>query len=110
MSVEAASVIRAQGTVIVAEPAAQPNVLLTIWPLLLIAMIGNLPNPAINIFVGPLSSSYGVAPSTIGSMRGIGGGPALLVGFLIAPLLDRIPRAITVIIGLGFVVLAAALP
>ena len=113
MSVEAASVNgagRAQEATVAEEAVAQPNVLLTIWPLLLIAMIGNLPNPAINIFVGPLSSAYGVAPSTIGSMRGIGGGAALLVGFLIAPLLDRFPRALTVVIGLGFVALAGALP
>jgi predicted MFS family arabinose efflux permease len=82
----------------------------TIWPLLLVAMVSNLPNPAVNIFVGPLSGTYAVAPSTIGSMRGLGGGAALLIGFLAAPLLDRFPRAATALLGLAFVVLTAVLP
>jgi predicted MFS family arabinose efflux permease len=91
------------------EPAA-PNMLTTIWPLVLIALVGNLPNPSINIFVGSLAHEYGVAPSTIGGMRSLGGGAALLVGFFTAPLLDRFPRAATVLLGLVFVVFAATLP
>jgi predicted MFS family arabinose efflux permease len=101
---------REVGSAVHEAEAAAPNIVMTIWPLLLIAMVGNLPNPAINIFVGPLSSGYGVAPSTIGSMRGLGGGAALLIGFLGAPLLDRFPRAATVLLGLSFVVLTAVLP
>jgi predicted MFS family arabinose efflux permease len=84
--------------------------LTTIWPLVLIALVGNLPNPSINIFVGSLAHEYGVAPSTIGGMRSLGGGAALLVGFFTAPLLDRFPRAATVLLGLVFVVFAATLP
>jgi predicted MFS family arabinose efflux permease len=111
MSVEAAaSVSREQGLPDAALEAAPSTIVATIWPLLLVAMVGNLPNPAFNIFVGPLSSGYEVAPSTIGSMRGLGGCAALLIGFLGAPLLDRFPRAATVLLGLAFVVLTATLP
>ena len=110
MSVEAASVGRDQSLAGAEHEAAEPNIVATIWPLLLIALISNLPNPAVNIFVGPLSSAYDVAPSTIGSMRGIGGGAALLIGFLAAPLLDRFPRAATVLLGLAFVAVMALLP
>jgi MFS transporter, DHA1 family, inner membrane transport protein len=90
--------------------SSAPGMLTSIWPLVLIAMIGNLPNPSINIFVGSLAHEYGVAPSTIGGMRSLGGGAALLVGFFTAPLLDRFPRAATVLLGLVFVVFAASLP
>jgi len=106
----AASEGRDDGAASIPAEVAEPNVLATIWPLLVIALVGNLPNPAINIFVGPLSGAYGVPPSTIGSMRGIGGGAALLIGFLAAPLLDRFPRAATVLLGLAFVALTALLP
>ena len=111
MSVNAAaSVNREQGLANAEQETAQPNIIATIWPLMLVALIGNLPNPALNIFVGPLSNAYDVAPSTIGSMRGIGGGAALLIGFLAAPLLDRFPRAATVLLGLSFVAIMALLP
>ena len=80
------------------------------WPLLLVALVCNLPNAAAHIFVGPISTDYGIAAGTIGGMRGIAGGAALLVGFLAAPLLDRIPRRWTVCIGLGLVILASILP
>src|SRR5262245_57057392 len=110
MSVETASASREQGFADAEREAAQPNMIATIWPLLLVALVGNLPNPAINIFVGPLSGAYGLSPSTIGSMRGIGGGTALLIGFLAAPLLDRFPRAAAVLLGLSFVAITAFLP
>jgi DHA1 family inner membrane transport protein len=80
------------------------------WPLLLVALACNLPTPAANIFVGPISDDYGVAAGVVGGLRGFGGGAALLVGFLAAPLLDRVPRRWTVCLGLGLVVLAALLP
>jgi DHA1 family inner membrane transport protein len=86
------------------------SVVIAIWPLLMVALICTLPNPAANIFVGPISAEYGIAAGMIGGMRGFGGGAALLVGFLAAPLLDRMPRRWTVCLGLGMVVLASILP
>jgi predicted MFS family arabinose efflux permease len=105
-----ASTSRERGAVAAEGASSGPGILATIWPLVLIAMVGNLPNPSINIFVGSLAHEYGVPPSTIGGMRSIGGGAALLVGFFTAPLLDRFPRAATVLLGLVFVVFAATLP
>jgi MFS transporter, DHA1 family, inner membrane transport protein len=81
-----------------------------IWPFLLVVLACNLPNSAANVFVGPISSDYGIAAGVIGGMRGFGGGAALLVGFLVAPILDRVPRRWTVCLGLGLVILASLLP
>jgi predicted MFS family arabinose efflux permease len=43
-------------------------------------------------------------------MRGLGGGAALIIGFLAAPLFDRFPRGATILLGLSFVVVTAILP
>ena len=72
-----------------------------IWPFMLVVLACSLPNAAANIFVGPISNDFGIAAGMIGGMRGFGGGAALLVGFLAAPVLDRVPRRWTVCIGLG---------
>src|SRR5438067_144713 len=81
-----------------------------IWPLLLAAFVCTLPYPASNIFVGSLASDFGIGAAVIGGMRGLGGAAALLVGFGVAPLLDRFPRAWTVGLGLIIVVAASLLP
>jgi predicted MFS family arabinose efflux permease len=89
-----------------ASAAESDRVVWAIWPLLLAAFVCTLPYPAANIFVGSLSSDFGVSAAMIGGLRGLGGGAALVVGFFAAPLLDRFPRAWT--IGLGLAIVAAA--
>lgn len=93
-----------------ADAIQSPSIVSVVWPLMLVALATNLPNPAANIFVGPISTDYDIPASLIGSMRGLGGGAALLVAFLFAPLLDRLPRRWTVVLGLGLVLLASSLP
>src|SRR5688500_1454600 len=111
MSIEIAARVSGEvGANEIDEAVVEPNVLASIRPLMLLSLVCTLPNPATNIFVGPISTEYGLAPSTVASMRVLGGGTALVIGFLAAPLLDRYPRAVTVMLGLGFVVLAASLP
>lgn len=110
MSVANARVEAALAPPVDAEQQADPSIVSIVWPLMLVALACNFPNPAANIFVGPISTDYGIAASLIGSMRGLGGGAALLVAFLFAPLLDRLPRRWTVILGLSLVVLAGGLP
>ena len=108
------SVVNASVEAAVARPApverASRSVVGAVWPLLLVALACNLPNPAANIFVGPISTAYDVPATLLGSMRGLGGAAALLVAFLAAPLLDRIPRRWTVLLGLSLVLLSSSLP
>jgi predicted MFS family arabinose efflux permease len=105
-----------------AEPAARPasataraggserGILGATWPLLVTAFVGNLPYPASNIFVGALATDFGVEPAAIGGLRAVSGAAALAIGFLAAPLLDRVPRAVTVLLGLGLVIVGSLLP
>ena len=80
------------------------------WPLLVTMFVGNLPYPASSIFVGSLATDFGVESATIGGLRAVSGAAALTVGFLAAPLLDRVPRAVTVLLGLGLVMVGSLLP
>ena len=93
-----------------AQASAERNVLGAIWPLLVTAFVGNLPYPASNIFVGSLATDFGVETATIGGLRAVSGAAALAIGFLAAPLLDRVPRALTVLLGLGLVMIGSLLP
>lgn len=86
------------------------NVVGATWPLLVTAFVGNLPYPASNIFVGSLATDFGVETATIGGLRAVSGAAALAIGFLAAPLLDRVPRAVTVLLGLGLVIVGSLLP
>src|SRR5215212_2492388 len=88
------------------EPA---SVVGAIWPLLLTAFVCAIPNPAAAIFVGMLASDFGVEPTVIGGLRGVGGIAALVIGFLAAPLIDRVPRGWTVSIGMVFAAVGSAL-
>ena len=89
---------------------AERSVIGVTWPLLVTAFVGNLPYPAGNIFVGALAADFGVEAAAIGGLRAVSGAAALAIGFLVAPLLDRVPRAITVLIGLGLVIVGSLLP
>lgn len=108
--VSTSSTIQTDAAVSQSAAESSGSMVAAIWPLLLVALVCNLPNAAAHIFVGPISADYDVAAGTIGGMRGIGGGAALLIGFLAAPLLDRVPRRWTVCIGMGLVILASSLP
>jgi predicted MFS family arabinose efflux permease len=110
MTIPATVSVAVQADLASAEAAEPTNVLGAIWPLILLSLVVNLPNPASNIFVGPVSADYGLLPATVASMRTLGGIAALVIGFLAAPLFDRFPRAVTVTLGLAFVVTASALP
>lgn len=90
--------------------ARSEGVLRATWPLMLAVLFCQLPSPAASIFVGPLSTDFGLAPTTVGAFRGLCGAAALIVGFLIAPLLDRVPRVLTVCVGMGLAASAATLP
>jgi predicted MFS family arabinose efflux permease len=108
---EASAEPSVRGAPATASPGSdQRNVVGAIWPLLVTAFVGNLPYPASNIFVGSLATDFGVETATIGGLRAVSGAAALAIGFLAAPLLDRVPRAVTVLLGLGLVTVGSLLP
>src|SRR4051812_8542323 len=77
------------------------NVVAVIWPLLLTVFFCQIPIQASAIFVGALANDFRVDVTVIGGLRGVGGIAALVVGLLVAPLMDRMPRAWTVCIGMA---------
>jgi len=108
---EASASLPGSGAPATARPGStERNVLRATWPLLVTAFVGNLPYPASNIFVGALAADFGVDAATIGGLRAVSGAAALAIGFLAAPLLDRVPRAVTVLLGLALVIVGSLLP
>jgi len=64
-----------------------------LWPVLLAVFVYQLPLPAMNIFVAPIAADLDTSTAVVGGLRGISGAAALVAGILLAPLIDRIPRA-----------------
>lgn len=71
-----------------------------LWPLLLATFVYTLPIVATSIFIAPMAADHAASTAVVGSMRGIGGASALVVGLLLAPLIDRAPRSLVVSGGL----------
>src|SRR3954462_7928691 len=85
------------------------TVVAVIWPLLLTVFFCQIPIQASAIFVGALAHDFGVEVTVIGGLRGVGGIAALVIGLLAAPLMDRVPRAWTVCIGMVLAAVGSAL-
>lgn len=77
-----------------------------IWPLLGACALGLVPFTIYSNFLVDITRNSGHDATLMGSLRGVGGVAALLVGLTCAPLLDRVPRRSAVIWSL--LVLAAA--
>lgn len=80
-----------------APPAAQPvpsdlRMSVTLWPLLLASAVSLVPFTVFSTFLVPIARDADTSVATMGSLRGLGGLAALLVGVLLAPFLDRVPK------------------
>ncbi|MDP8923064.1 MAG: MFS transporter, partial [Chloroflexota bacterium] len=64
-----------------------------LWPVLLATFAYSLPISAISIFVALIAADLDTSVAVVGGLRGISGVAALVVGFGLAPLIDRVPRA-----------------
>ena len=80
-----------------------------LWLLLLATFTGFLPLTAVSLFLPAMAVDLGTNVAIIGGLRGLGGLAALAVGILVAPLLDRLPRAVTATAGLVVLALASAI-
>ncbi|GAB3498102.1 MFS transporter [Amycolatopsis cihanbeyliensis] len=94
----------------VAEPVpGDLRMIRTLWPVLLASAVGLVPFTVFSTFLVPIAGEAGTSVATMGSLRGLGGLAALLVGTALAPLIDRVPREWTaagglVLLGLSSVI------
>ncbi|MEQ4207374.1 MFS transporter [Actinopolymorpha sp. B9G3] len=76
----------------------------TLWPVLLSSAVGLVPFTVFSTFLVPIAADAGTSAATMGSLRGLGGIAALIVGTALAPFIDRIPKqlaAATALVLLG---------
>src|SRR3712207_1714146 len=71
-----------------------------LWPLLAAMFVNQLPVNAGSIFVASIAADLASDVAVVGGARSLGGLAALLTGALAAPLIDRLPRAWSVPVGL----------
>ncbi|SFB58963.1 Predicted arabinose efflux permease, MFS family [Amycolatopsis marina] len=71
-----------------------------LWPVLLASAVGLVPFTVFSTFLVPIAEGAGTSVAAMGSLRGLGGLAALVVGTALAPLIDRLPREWTAAGGL----------
>jgi len=81
----------------------------TLWTLMVASFVSTLPITATSLFVAPIAAELQTTAAMVGGLRALGGVAALLVGFALAPLIDRVPRAPTVSGGLVLIAIASLL-
>ena len=64
----------------------------TLWPVLLASAVGLVPFTVFSTFLVPIAGDSGESVAAVGSMRGLGGLAALVVGTALAPFIDRFPK------------------
>jgi predicted MFS family arabinose efflux permease len=74
------------------RPLPDSKIAATIWPLLVCAVVGLIPFTVYSTFLVQIAADTGSDAATIGTLRGLGGIAALLIGVLLAPLIDRWSR------------------
>lgn len=82
-----------------AEPLA--GISWRLAPLLVASFVGSLPQVGANLFIQAMADGAGTTLAIAGGLRGLGGAMAMAVGVLAAPLIDRIPRAVSIPAALG---------
>jgi predicted MFS family arabinose efflux permease len=78
-------------------------------PVLLASAVGLLPFTVFSTFLVPIAREAGSGVAAMGSLRGLGGLAALVVGAAVAPLLDRLPKQHVAAAGLALLGLSSAL-
>lgn len=81
----------------------------TLWPVLLASAVGLVPFTVFSTFLVPIADDSGASVAAVGSMRGLGGLAALVVGTALAPFIDRFPKESVAAGGLVLLGLATVL-
>lgn len=80
-----------------------------LWPFLLASAVSLIPFTVFGMYLVPIAAAAGGNVAEIGGLRGLGGLAALIVGFALAPLIDRFPRELVAAGGLALLGVSAAL-
>lgn len=80
-----------------------------LWPVLSAAALGLVPFTVFGTYLVAIAAAGPWDVSVVGSLRGLGGIAALVVGVALAPALDRVPRAYAAAAGLLVLAVAALL-
>ncbi|MFD0560570.1 putative MFS family arabinose efflux permease [Stackebrandtia endophytica] len=83
------------------DPRPDHLIVRAIWPVLLAAVVGLFPFTIYSTFLVPIATDSGIPESLAGSLRGLGGVAALMVGVASAPLIARWSAPHTTAVGLG---------
>jgi predicted MFS family arabinose efflux permease len=80
-----------------------------LWPFLLASTVSLIPFTVFGMYLVPIADTAGGSVAEIGGLRGLGGLAALIVGFSLAPLIDRLARELVAAGGLALLGISAAL-
>ncbi|GAB2673868.1 MFS transporter [Kribbella swartbergensis] len=80
-----------------------------LWPFLLASAVSLIPFTVFGMYLVPIAAAAGGNVAEIGGLRGLGGLAALIVGFSLAPLIDRLPRELVAAGGLALLGISAVL-
>ncbi|GAA1617768.1 hypothetical protein GCM10009789_84650 [Kribbella sancticallisti] len=80
-----------------------------LWPFLLASTVSLIPFTVFGMYLVPIAAAADGSVAEIGGLRGLGGLAALIVGFALAPLVDRLARELVAAGGLALLGLSAAL-
>jgi hypothetical protein len=72
-----------------------------LWPFLVASAVSLIPFTVFGMYLVPIAGAAGGDVAEIGGLRGLGGLAALVVGFLVAPLIDRMARELVAAGGLA---------
>ncbi|MBB5908487.1 MFS transporter [Actinoalloteichus hymeniacidonis] len=95
-----------------ARPAGVPSDLRmarVLWPLLVASAVSLLPFTVFSTFLVAIAAYADTSVAEMGGLRGLGGLASLVVGAVLAPLIDRMPRDLAAAGGLVLLGAAAAL-
>ncbi|MEV0800640.1 MFS transporter [Kribbella sp. NPDC050281] len=80
-----------------------------LWPFLVASAVSLIPFTVFGMYLVPIAAAAGGDVAEVGGLRGLGGLAALVVGFLVAPLIDRLARELVAAGGLALLGISAAL-
>ncbi|MFI5732263.1 MFS transporter [Kribbella sp. NPDC051587] len=80
-----------------------------LWPFLLASTVSLIPFTVFGMYLVPIAAAANGKVAEIGGLRGLGGLAALVVGFALAPLIDRFPRELVAAGGLALLGVSALL-
>ncbi|MEV5966243.1 MFS transporter [Kribbella sp. NPDC051952] len=98
--------------VVVSAPVEVPGdwrMVKRLWPFLLASTVSLIPFTVFGMYLVPIAAAADGTVAEIGGLRGLGGLAALIVGFALAPLIDRMARELVAAGGLALLGISAVL-